>query len=83
MILEILLRFRTYPVAVVADIEKAFLMISVEPKDCDVLRFLWVEDMTADERHVQIHESHVWCLVQSIPVELDHTVNKCAGGKAT
>lgn len=51
-ILEILLRFSTYPVAVVADIEKAFLMISVEPKDRDVLRFLWVKDVAADEPNI-------------------------------
>ena len=43
-ILEILLRFRSYPIAFTADIEKAFLMISVNPKDRDVLRFLWVRD---------------------------------------
>ena len=30
--------------ALVADIEKAFLMISVDPNDHDVLCFLWVED---------------------------------------
>ena len=40
-ILEILLRFRCYPVAFIADIEKAFLMISVNPDDREVLRFLW------------------------------------------
>ena len=43
-IVEILLRFRSYPIALVADIEKAFLMISVAPKDRDVLRFLWLKD---------------------------------------
>ena len=36
-ILEILLRFRSYPIAWIADIEKAFLMISVAPRDRDVL----------------------------------------------
>lgn len=43
-ILEILLRFQSYPVAFIADIEKVFLMISVNPQDRDVLRFLWVRD---------------------------------------
>jgi len=47
-ILEILIRFRSYPVAFTADIEKAFLMISVNPKDRDVLRFLWVKDPFSD-----------------------------------
>ena len=41
---ELLFRFRSYPVALVADIEKAFLIISVNPDDRDVLRFLWVEN---------------------------------------
>ena len=33
-----------YPVALVSDIEKAILMVSVIEKDRDVLRFLWVDD---------------------------------------
>ena len=41
-ILDILIRFRVQPVALVADIEKAFLMIAVREEDRDVLRFLWV-----------------------------------------
>ncbi|GFU57406.1 uncharacterized protein TNCV_3635851 [Trichonephila clavipes] len=39
LIPDILDRFRIYPVRIVADIEKAFLMLSVAPKDRDYLRF--------------------------------------------
>ena len=51
-ILEILLRFRSYPIALVADIEKAFLMISVTPKDRDVLRFLWMDNPSSSEPQI-------------------------------
>lgn len=40
---DILLRFRLFSIALVADREKAFLMISVRPDDRDVLRFLWFD----------------------------------------
>ena len=40
----ILVRFRRWPVAVVADIRKAFLQISVRKEDQGVLRFLWEQD---------------------------------------
>ncbi|GFW42303.1 DUF1758 domain-containing protein [Trichonephila clavipes] len=39
LIPDILDRFRIYPIGIVADIEKAFLMLSVAPKDRDYLRF--------------------------------------------
>ncbi|GFW01934.1 uncharacterized protein TNCV_3029031 [Trichonephila clavipes] len=39
LIPDILDRFRIYPVRIVADIEKAFLMLSVAPKDRGYLRF--------------------------------------------
>ncbi|GFT12312.1 uncharacterized protein TNCV_4005671 [Trichonephila clavipes] len=39
LIPDILDRFRIYPVGIVAHIEKAFLMLSVAPKDRDYLRF--------------------------------------------
>ncbi|GFX62459.1 DUF1758 domain-containing protein [Trichonephila clavipes] len=39
LIPDILDRFRIYPVGIVADIEKTFLMLSVAPKDRDYLRF--------------------------------------------
>ncbi|GFX74675.1 integrase catalytic domain-containing protein [Trichonephila clavipes] len=39
MIPDILDRFRMFPIGISADIEKAFLMLSVAPKDRDFLRF--------------------------------------------
>ena len=41
---EILIRFRRWRVAVIADIEKAFLQIEVNEQDCNVHRFLWNHD---------------------------------------
>ena len=46
-IFDILLRFRVHRVAVTADVEKAFLMVSMAEKDRDVLCFLWVDDVHA------------------------------------
>ena len=52
-IFDILVRFRTYPIALVADVEKAFLMIKVAELDQDVLRFLWVKDIHAEIPEIQ------------------------------
>ena len=43
---SVLLQFRAYKVALIADIEKAFFTIGVKDTDPDALRFLWVEDPT-------------------------------------
>ena len=48
-IFDLLVRFRSYPIALTADIEKAFLMVAVEQEDRDALRFLWVNDVTEEE----------------------------------
>ena len=40
-ILDILLRFWTHKIALVGDVEKAFLMVGVAPEDRDFLRFLY------------------------------------------
>ncbi|KAL5490750.1 hypothetical protein EMCRGX_G015929, partial [Ephydatia muelleri] len=53
-IFDILVRFRLHQVALVADIEKAFLMVSVAKKDMDVLRFLWVDNIHADLPNLQV-----------------------------
>ena len=43
-----LLQFQIYPIAITADIEKAYLQINVEKKDTD-LRFLWFKNLFADQ----------------------------------
>ena len=57
-IMDIILRFRIHRITLVADIEKAFLMISISPEDRDVLRFLWVSDVNEEP----ISGSHEWYL---------------------
>ena len=42
---DILIRFRSHPYVMVADIEKAFHMVSIKEEDRDVLRFLWLKNM--------------------------------------
>ena len=48
-IFGIILRFRLHRAALVADIEKAFLQVSVVEKDRDALRFLWFDDVNKSE----------------------------------
>ena len=40
----LLMRFRLHQIAIVADIEKAFLQIGIQPNQRDVTRFLWLKD---------------------------------------
>ncbi|KAI5724634.1 hypothetical protein M8J77_005284 [Diaphorina citri] len=40
-LISLLIRFRTYPYVLVADIEKAFLQVCLNEKDKDVTRFIW------------------------------------------
>ena len=49
---NILIKFRSHPIAITSDIEKAFLMISISRVDRDVLRFLWFEDPTNPNSNV-------------------------------
>ena len=52
LIFDVLLRFRSYPVALVSDIAQAFLNIEVHPEDRDCLRFLWLKDVHASEPEI-------------------------------
>jgi hypothetical protein len=42
--LTILLRFRTHPIGLTADIEKAFHQVGLHEQDRDFVRFLWLKD---------------------------------------
>ena len=50
-----LLRFQLPPIAVVGDIEKAFLSIRLQTADRDVTRFLWLKDPTCASLESNIH----------------------------
>jgi len=54
LILDLLLRFRSYRIALTADVEKAFLMIAIDDKDRDVLRFIWIDDITKNEPELRV-----------------------------
>ena len=74
-ILDILLRFRLYRVAVTADIEKAFLVVSVAKEDRDALHFLWVEDIISPlPRLVTLRFAWVVFSVSSSPFLLNATL---------
>ncbi|XP_065180039.1 uncharacterized protein LOC135810477 [Sycon ciliatum] len=46
----LLMRFRLKPIVISADVEKAFLQISIQPSDRDVTRFIWYKDCTTPEK---------------------------------
>ena len=74
-ILDILLRFRLYRVAVTADVEKAFLMVSVAEEDRDVLRFLWVDNISSPlPKLVTLRFARVVFGVSSSPFLLNATL---------
>jgi len=60
LLFDVLVRFRSYTIAITADIEKAFLMIHIAEKDRDSLRFLWFEDpFSCDSRLIQFRFSRL------------------------
>ena len=42
-IFDILLKFRSYTIGIVSDVEKPFLQLVVAPKDCNMFKFLWYD----------------------------------------
>ena len=52
LIFDILIRFRVYKVAMIADIEKAFLNIAISPEHRDYFRFFWVDDIRSESPNI-------------------------------
>ena len=48
LLFDVLVRFRLNPIGIIADIEKAYLQISVADCHRDFLRFLWFDDVFKD-----------------------------------
>ena len=48
LLFDVLVRFRLNPIGIIADIEKAYLQISVADCHRDFLRFLWFNDVFKD-----------------------------------
>ena len=55
LIFELLLRFREYHVAIIGDIEKAFLNIAIDPSDGEYLCFLWVYNVSEEQPRIVIY----------------------------
>ena len=49
---DILVKFRAYPIGIVADVEKAFHQIQINPDDRAMLRFLWFDDISKDHPEI-------------------------------
>ena len=77
-IFDVLAKFRSKPIAMVADIEKAFLQISIAEKDRDALRFLWYK-ASDDEKAPKLLHLRFRRLVfglKSSPSTLGYVINE-------
>ena len=77
LLYDILLRFRTKVVALTADIAKAFFMISITETDRDYLRFLWFDNIFADQpKIIRNRFARLVMGVTSSPSALNATIRK-------
>ena len=75
LIFDLLVRFRSHKIALTADLEKAFLMISVKEADRDVLRFIWTNDVLKDPPELTVYRfTRVVFGVSSSPFLLNATI---------
>jgi hypothetical protein len=46
------IKFRGYPIAMIADVEKAFHQVLIAPEDRRMMRFLWFDDVNKDNPEI-------------------------------
>lgn len=74
----ILTRFREYEIGVISDVKKAFLQICVNPKDRQVLKFLWIDKQ--GQEIVYVHNRVVFgvnCSPFLLGATIDYHLSKC------
>ena len=74
-----LLRFRSYNFSVVADLEKVFLQIVLDPRDRDYVRFLWFNNFDPGKKFeeqelIVLRVGRVLFGVTSLPCLLERTL---------
>ena len=75
-IFNILLEFRSYPVGIVSDVEKEFHQIVVATKDCNMLKFLWFDDISKqDPLVIQYRFCHLAFGLTPSPAILSETIH--------
>ncbi|XP_055926996.1 uncharacterized protein LOC129958499 [Argiope bruennichi] len=82
LITNILLRFREGQLVVIADIMKAFLLISIRKEDRDFLRFLWWENREEKKLSVFRHTRVVFgvkCSPFLLASVIEYHIQKCEG----
>ncbi|XP_036325106.1 uncharacterized protein LOC118738288 [Rhagoletis pomonella] len=75
-LINIILRFRRYPVALTADVEKMFRQVLVAPKDRDLQRILWREAPAEDIRVYRL--KNVTYGMACSPYNAVRSLNQCA-----
>jgi len=76
-IFDILIKFRNYPIGMVADTEKAFHQIVVNSSDRDMLKFLWFDDVMSKKPRIMVYK--FCCLVLGLtpsPVILNGVIQQ-------
>ena len=72
---DVIVRFRVHIIALIADIEKAFLWMETRREDRDYLRFLWLDEVSGDKPAVtQLRYTHLHFGLRPFPSVLGSVI---------